>query len=38
MRPWDCPFCFLACDDRLLRRYSGPMTVQNPVTFITNLT
>ena len=29
---------FLTCDDRLLRRYSGQMTVQNPVTFITSLT
>ena len=29
---------FLTCDDRLLRRYSGPMTVQNSVTFITSLT
>jgi predicted nucleic acid-binding protein len=29
---------FLTCDDRLLRRYSGPMTVQNPVIFITSLT
>lgn len=29
---------FLTCDDRLLRRYSGPMVVQSPVTFITNLT
>lgn len=29
---------FLTCDDRLLRRYSGPMVVQSPVAFITNLT
>ena len=29
---------FLTGDDRLRRRYSGPMTVQNPVTFITSLT
>lgn len=27
---------FLTCDDRLLRRYLGPMIVQNPVQFITN--
>jgi len=29
---------FLTCDDRVLRRYSGQMIVQSPVTFITNLT
>jgi predicted nucleic acid-binding protein len=29
---------FLTCDDRLIRRYSGQMIVQNPVTFTTNLT
>ena len=29
---------FLTCDDRLIRRYSGPMIVQNPVTFTTSLT
>lgn len=29
---------FLTCDDRLIRRYSGQMLIQNPVTFTTNLT
>ena len=29
---------FLTCDDRLIRRYSGQMMVQNPVTFTTSLT
>lgn len=29
---------FLTCDDRLIRRYSGQMFVQSPVTFTTNLT
>ena len=29
---------FLTCDDRLIRRYSGQMVVQSPITFITNLT
>ncbi len=29
---------FLTCDDRVIRRYSGRMTVQNPVTFTTTLT
>jgi hypothetical protein len=29
---------FLTCDDRLLRRYSGQMIVQTPVTFTTSLT
>jgi hypothetical protein len=29
---------FLTCDDRLIRRYSGQMIVQTPVTFITSLT
>jgi predicted nucleic acid-binding protein len=28
---------FLTCDDRLIRRYSGRMVVQNPVTFTTSL-
>ena len=28
---------FLTCDDRLIRRYLGQMTVQNPVTFTTSL-
>jgi predicted nucleic acid-binding protein len=28
---------FLTCDDRLIRRYSGQMVVQSPVTFITSL-
>ena len=28
---------FLTCDDRLIRRYSGQMIVQSPVTFTTNL-
>jgi predicted nucleic acid-binding protein len=28
---------FLTCDDRLIRRYSGQMTVESPVTFTTNL-
>ncbi|HWN94053.1 MAG TPA: PIN domain-containing protein [Methylomirabilota bacterium] len=28
---------FLTCDDRLIRRYSGQMVVQSPVTFINNL-
>lgn len=26
---------FLTCDDRVIRRYSGRMIVQSPVTFIT---
>ena len=29
---------FLTCDDRLLRRYSGTMRVENPAHFITTLT
>jgi predicted nucleic acid-binding protein len=29
---------FLTCDDRLIRRYSGQIIVQSPVTFTTNLT
>jgi hypothetical protein len=29
---------FLTCDDRLIRRYSGRMIVQTPVTFATSLT
>jgi predicted nucleic acid-binding protein len=29
---------FLTCDDRLIRRYSGQMIVQTPVTFTTSLT
>ena len=29
---------FLTCDDRLIRRYSGQMMVQSPVTFTTDLT
>jgi len=29
---------FLTCDDRLIRRYSGQMIVESPVTFTTNLT
>jgi hypothetical protein len=29
---------FLTCDDRLIRRYSGQMVVQTPVTFTTSLT
>jgi predicted nucleic acid-binding protein len=28
---------FLTCDDRLIRRYSGPLTVQTPATFITTI-
>ncbi len=28
---------FLTCDDRLIRRYSGGMTVESPLTFIMNL-
>ena len=28
---------FLTCDDRLIRRYSGQMIVQSPVTFTTAL-
>jgi hypothetical protein len=28
---------FLTCDDRLVRRYSGQMIVQTPVTFTTSL-
>ena len=28
---------FLTCDDRLIRRYSGPLIVQTPATFITTL-
>jgi predicted nucleic acid-binding protein len=27
----------LTCDDRLVRRYSGPMIVQTPASFITSL-
>lgn len=29
---------FLTCDDRLIRRYSGQILVQNPVTFTTSST
>ena len=29
---------FLTCDDRLIRRYSGRMLVESPVTFVTSLT
>lgn len=29
---------FLTCDDRLIRRYSGQMIVESPVTFTTGLT
>ncbi|ASC72710.1 hypothetical protein XM38_036680 [Halomicronema hongdechloris C2206] len=29
---------FLACDDRLLRRYSGPMKAMNPVNFVLEIT
>jgi hypothetical protein len=29
---------FLTCDDRLIRRYSGQMIVESPVTFSTSLT
>jgi hypothetical protein len=29
---------FLTCDDRLIRRYSGQMIVENPMTFTTSLT
>lgn len=29
---------FLTCDDRLIRRYSGQMIVESPVTFTTALT
>jgi hypothetical protein len=29
---------FLTCDDRVIRRYSGQMTVESPVTFTTSLT
>jgi len=29
---------FLACDDRLIRRYSSQMIVESPVTFTTSLT
>jgi predicted nucleic acid-binding protein len=29
---------FLTCDDRLIRRYSGVMMVESPVTFTTSLT
>jgi predicted nucleic acid-binding protein len=29
---------FLACDDRLLRRYQGPLKAMNPVNFILELT
>ena len=29
---------FLTCDDRLIRRYSGQMVVESPVTFTTGLT
>ena len=28
---------FLTCDDRLIRRYSGPLSVQTPAAFITSL-
>ena len=28
--------CFLTCDDRLIRRYVGPLTVQTPPNFISN--
>jgi hypothetical protein len=28
---------FLTCDDRLIRRYSGRMVIQGPMTFITSL-
>jgi predicted nucleic acid-binding protein len=28
---------FLTCDDRLVRRYSGVMRIQNPLTFISTL-
>ncbi|MBI5688116.1 MAG: PIN domain-containing protein [Verrucomicrobia bacterium] len=28
---------FLTCDDRVIRRYSGRMIVQSPVTFITTM-
>ena len=26
--------CFLTCDDRLIKRYVGPLTVQTPTNFI----
>ncbi|NJN22363.1 MAG: type II toxin-antitoxin system VapC family toxin [Leptolyngbya sp. RL_3_1] len=29
---------FLACDDRLLRRYQGPLKAMNPVNFVLELT
>jgi predicted nucleic acid-binding protein len=29
---------FLACDDRLLRRYSGPVKAMNPVNFVLEIT
>lgn len=29
--------CFLTCDDRLIRRYSGTLKVLNPQTFINTL-
>ena len=29
---------FLACDDRLLRRYSGPLKAINPVNFVLEIT
>jgi hypothetical protein len=29
---------FLTCDDRLIRRYSGRMLVESPMTFVTSLT
>ncbi|WP_072620740.1 type II toxin-antitoxin system VapC family toxin [Spirulina major] len=29
---------FLTCDDRLLRRYSGPLRAMNPVTLVLELT
>lgn len=28
---------FLTCDDRLPRRYAGPLTILNPVSFILQL-
>ena len=29
---------FLACDDRLIRRYKGSMNVMNPVSFVLSIT
>ncbi|MDR3402976.1 MAG: PIN domain-containing protein [Chthoniobacter sp.] len=29
--------CFLTCDDRLIKRYIGPLTLQTPPNFIANL-